>query len=110
MKDTIYLVATRTKIDRMTKSLPGVQRDEVLVKVEIEISPDAFKPPVVVQKVVINDWRDGIDIEDVQFKGGVITPDEAEVIRQRRLAKMRSILEQQGFTVIDPDEEDGQQT
>jgi hypothetical protein len=31
----------------------------------------------------------------VEFKHDIITPEEAEVIRQRRLEKMRSILEGQ---------------
>lgn len=105
MKETIFLIVNRHRVERMTKSLPrSVAHDEIPVKVTIEVKDGAFKPPVIEQSIMINDWRGGIDLEDVQFKGDVITAEEAEVIRQRRLAKMRQILEEQNYRVYGPDE------
>jgi hypothetical protein len=99
MKDTIYLVADRAGIRKMTKSLPVVGRDQIPVKLTIEVDPKAFQTPVLERSVTIMDWRDGIDLEDVRFTGNFITEEEAEVIKQRRIAKMREILENQGYTV-----------
>jgi hypothetical protein len=42
-------------------------------------------------------------MNDVEFRQSIITPEEAEMIRQRRLEKMRSILKAQGFTVTEPE-------
>ena len=88
----------------MRKTLPGVRRGEIPVKLTINVPPEAFSPPTLSQEITVNDWRQGIELSDVEFKHDIITPEEAEVIRQRRLEKMRSILEGQGFTVTEPKE------
>lgn len=88
----------------MTKGLPAVSHDEIPVKLNLDIDPKAFRTPVIERSVSIVDWREGIDIEDVQFKGQFITEEEAEVIKQRRLAKMREILEGQGYKIVTPEE------
>jgi hypothetical protein len=103
MKDTIYLRVSRTRVESMTKSLPDVRRGEIPVKLNIEIDPGAFGPPVLERKVHVTDWREGIDLGDVEFRGDIITEDEAQVIRDRRLAKMRTILESQGYTITAPE-------
>ncbi|MFM9793330.1 hypothetical protein [Streptomyces turgidiscabies] len=103
MKDTIYLTVDAGGVKKMTKSLPYMQRGEYPIKLEVEVSKDAFRNPTITRKVVVNDWREGIDIQDVDFKETFITEDEAKMVRQQRLAKMRQILEAQGFVVSAPE-------
>lgn len=102
MKDTIYLVITRHKVDRMTKSLPKLYSGEFPVKLEVEVADSAFREPLITRKVEINDWREGVDLADVEFKESFITPEEADVIKARRLAKMKEILEDHGYAVAAP--------
>jgi hypothetical protein len=104
--ETVYLILSRSGVDRMTKRLPAVTRDEIPVRLIVRIDPKAFQAPVLERTVEIVDWRGGIDLEDVQFTGTFITEDEAAIIRARRLAKMREILETQGYTVTHPEDED----
>jgi hypothetical protein len=104
MKETIYLVVTRSKVERMTKNLPQLDRGEIPVKLHVTVDEKAFREPVIEKHVEIDDWREGVDIADVEFRGSIITQDEADVIKQRRLARMREILESQGFNVTAPDE------
>jgi len=103
MKETIYLVVSPYKVERMTKNLPGLSRGEIPVKLTITVDEKAFREPVISKEVHIDDWREGVDIADVEFRGSVITEEEAEIIKQRRLEKMRGILEAQGFTVTEPE-------
>jgi hypothetical protein len=105
MKEVIYLVVDQRGVQAMRKTLPDVRRGEIPVKLTINVPPEAFSPPTLSQEVTVDDWRQGIELNDVEFKQSIITPDEAEVIRQRRLEKMRAVLEAQGFTVTDPETE-----
>lgn len=105
MKDTIYLYVTRSGVDRMRKTLGDYSKGEVPVKLNIEIPNDAFQPPVVEQHVFIDNWNKGVDVDDVRFEKSIITEEEAAVIRERRLEKMRSILMSQGYTVTEPEAE-----
>jgi hypothetical protein len=105
MKETIYLVASHYKVERMTKNLPALTRGEIPIKLTLTVDEKAFREPVISKEVHIDDWRDGVDIADVEFRGSVITEEEAELIKQRRLEKMRGILEAQGFTVTEPEEQ-----
>lgn len=104
MKEVIYLVVSQNKVERMTKRLPDLYRGEIPVKLTINVPKEAFNPPTLDQEVFVEDWRQGIDLEDVEFKKNVITKEEAEEIRQRRLARMKEVLEGQGFTVTEPED------
>lgn len=104
MKDLIYLVIDNDKVKRMTKSLPSIYRGEVIVKLDVNVSQEAFDPPTLSQQIFVDDWRKGIDLDDVEFRQSIITEEEAETIRQRRLEKMREILEAQGFEITKPEE------
>lgn len=99
MKTTIYLTADRHGITQMRKSYTGARRGEVVIKLNVEVPEKAFQPPVLEQNIVVNDWREGIDMEDVQFNQNVITEAEAEMVRAARLEKMKAIMEDQGYTV-----------
>jgi len=105
MKQTIYLVASSRGVLRMTKSLPSLGRGEVPIKVDVTIEQGAFRTPVISKEIYIDDWREGIDINDVEFKQSVITPKEAEMIRESRMEKMKEILEAQGYMVAKPEAE-----
>lgn len=109
MKEIIYLVVSPYKVERMTKNLPSTGRGEIPVKLEIQVDQKAFREPVISKSVYINDWRDGIDIGDVEFKESVITAEEAEMIKQKRLEKMRGILETQGYVVTQPESDEAKQ-
>lgn len=65
------------------------------MKLTIAVPPEAFNPPTRAQEITVNDWRQGIELSDVEFRQSTILPEEAELIRQRRLEKMRGILEAQ---------------
>jgi hypothetical protein len=99
VKDTIYLLINRNGVQGMRKSFVGTKRGEVCVKFNVEMPGDAFEPPVLVQNVYIDKWTKGIDMEDVEFHQNVITEEEAETVRQNRLAKMAEILKSQGYSV-----------
>lgn len=106
MKEVIYLVVSQNKVERMTKTMPNLYRGEIPVKLSIHVTDKAFNPPTLDQEVVVDDWRKGIDLEDVEFRQNIITKEEAETIRQRRLERMREVLENQGYTISPPSEED----
>lgn len=99
MNDTIYLVADRGGVRRMTKSLPNTGRGEIPIKVQVEVEPTAFRTPVIEKEIYINDWQEGIDIADIDFKQTAITPEEADTIRKNRLEKMSEILNANGYEV-----------
>lgn len=107
MKTVIYLVADRSGVRRMTKSLPSIYRGEIPIKVAVTIEDTAFRTPVIEKSIVIDDWREGIDMADVEFKKDIITAEEADIIRRKRLEKMREILTDNGFTVVKQPEDEG---
>lgn len=104
MEEVIFLVVSPYKVERMTKNLPTLNRGEIPVKLTVKIDKKAFREPVISRVVEIDDWRDGIDIADVEFRNSIITAEEAEVIKQARLTKMRDILEAQGYKIETPEE------
>lgn len=107
MKQTIFLYASEYGIaNRVTKELGRIERGQIPIKLELEIEETAFREPVIEKKVVIEDWRQGVDIADVDFKETFITEEEAETIRQMRFEKMSEILKKQGYTVAKPQEGD----
>lgn len=106
MREVIYLVVNRNKVERMTKNLPSLGRGEIPVKVSVTIEDTAFRTPVIEKEVYVEDWREGIDMADVDFNGLAITEEEVKVIRERRLAKMKEILESQGYSVEKEEDEE----
>jgi len=107
LKETIYLRVSPAKVEGMTKNLPDLRRGEIPVKLVIEVDPGAFREPVIERHVKITDWREGIDIADLDLRESVITEAEAQLIRDRRLAQMRKILEEHGFEVTAASREAG---
>lgn len=103
MIEIIYLRVDRSGIRGMTKSLPQLRRGEIPVKLELVVEDDAFRTPVIEKRVVVEDWREGIDIADVDFKETLITEDEAKLIREQRLARMKQVLEAQGYEITKPE-------
>lgn len=106
MKESIFLVVSRRKVERMSKNLPSLHRGEIPVKINLEVDEKAFREPVIAKDVYIEDWQEGTDISDVEFNGTVITQEEVELIRERRLAKMKEILEGQGYQVSKTEDEE----
>ena len=103
IKDTIYLTVASNGVQTMRKSYAGCKKNEIVVKLNIEVDEKAFTPPTIEQYVVVNDWSKGVDIEDVQFEKQYITEEEADLIREKRLLKMQSILQEQGYSVTKED-------
>ncbi len=85
MRETIFLVISRHKVERMTKSLPSLKRGEIPVKLVVEVADTAFREPVIERRVEVIDWRDGIEVGDIELKESFITEEEAALIRGRRL-------------------------
>ena len=102
MKEVIYLKVSCFRVEGMYKSLPACGRYEIPVKVLVEVEDTAFREPTIERKITISDWRDGIELADVELAEGIITEAEAEIIKARRLAQMRAVLEEKGFTVTAP--------
>jgi len=102
MKDTIYLICTPTGVDRMRKSSSSAQdlrKNEIPVKLNIEIDSENWRPPFIEKKIIVNRWDKGIDVEDVHFEGNYVTEEEAEMIREGRIQKHIEMLESQGYEV-----------
>jgi hypothetical protein len=106
MRETIFLVVSRQKVEKLTKSLPMLSRGQIPVKLVIEVAETAFREPVIERYVKIDDWREGIDISDVDFKETFITEEEAAYIRQQRLARMAAMLTEHGYLVKGPEPAD----
>lgn len=104
MKETIYLVVNKSKVEKMVKTIPDIRRGEIIVKLTVNVADKCFGTATIPQEIFINDWRDGIDMEDVEFKKNLITQEEADMIKNRRLEKMREILVSQGYTVSKEEE------
>lgn len=105
MRQTIFLYATEHGIEnRVTKELGRVGRGQIPIKLTLDIEETAFREPVIEKHVTIEDWRQGVDIADVDFKETFITEEEAAAIRQMRFEKMSEILKKQGYTVAKPEE------
>lgn len=103
MNHVVYLVVDRYAVRRMnTKQVPQTKQGEHILKLEVEVKPEAFRDPLVTQKVTVDDWREGIDVSDVEFKNGFITKDEAEKIRKDRLEHTVELLRAQGFQITKP--------
>lgn len=104
MKEVIYLTVNRNKVEKMTKTLTDVRKGEIVVKLTVNVKDKCFGNATIPQEIFIDDWRDGIDMEDVEFKKNLITKDEAELIKEKRLDKMTQILKEQGYEVFKPEE------
>lgn len=107
MKEVIYLRVSRHKVEGMTKNLPYINRGEVPVKLILEVKDSAFKEPTIEKSVTIEDPLSGTDVAaDIEFKGSVITEDEAKKIKAMRIERMAEILRSEGFEITIPNKED----
>lgn len=105
MRETIFLRVSRNKVEGMTKSLPHINRGEIPVKLTIEVSDEAFKEPTIAKEVIIEDPLAGTDIAaDVEFRGSVITEEEAKKIKAMRIDRMAEILRSEGYEIIKEEE------
>jgi hypothetical protein len=102
VKEIIYLAVSRSRVERMTKNLPELKRNEIPVKLEVEVDEAAFREPVIEMRVHVADWREGLVFADPELKDGVITEAEAEAIRRSRLKAMRAALQERGYQVTEP--------
>ncbi len=88
---------------RMTKNLPPRYKGESPIKLSLTVEPAAFREPVIEKSVVVEDWREGIDIADVEVKETAMTEEEAQLTQDQRLQRMREVLKTQGYVVSKPD-------
>src|SRR4051794_39286514 len=107
MNTTIYLIVDGRGVQRMTKSLPSLYKGEIPIKLNLTVEPTAFREPVIEKTVVVEDWREGIDIADVNFKETTITETEAQLIQEQRLQRMAEVLAAQGYVITKPAGEGG---
>lgn len=99
MREVVWLVISPERVERMTKRPPDVRRGEIAAKVTVEVPRTAFRPPVIERTLLIEDWRDGTELEDVRLSRDVITEEEAREIVGRRLARYADLLREHGATV-----------
>lgn len=99
MKDTVFLVITPRKVDRMAKTVPSTRADEIVVKLIVEVPPGRFRTPTVERHVIIEDWTDGTELGDLDLRQSFITEAEAKLIVERRLARMAEVLREHGYLV-----------
>jgi hypothetical protein len=98
-RDTIYLVISPRKVERMTKTVPEMRHGEIVVKLVVEVPPGRFRTPTVERRIVIEDWADGTELGDLELRRDFITEAEAKLIVERRLAQMAEILRERGYSV-----------
>jgi hypothetical protein len=103
VKDIIWLRMSPRAVLGMTKSMPTVHAGEIAAKVNVEVSADAFRKPVLERTITITDWQEGVTLADVDLKVATITEDEAAQIRAARLVHMAEVLAAQGYTVTAPE-------
>jgi hypothetical protein len=103
MREVIYLAASKYGVRGMWKNMPSLQRGEIPIKISLEIEERAFREPSIQQEIIITDWREGIDIPDADIHELVITQEEAEIIKARRLEAMVGILKAKGYDILPPD-------
>lgn len=99
MKETIFLIVSRNKVEDMRKNLPRLSRGQIPIKLNIEVKPNAFTEPTIERDIVVEDWNHDIDLQDVLFEKSTITEKEAELIKANRLSRMQEILQQHGYEV-----------
>ncbi len=99
MKETIFLIVSRNKVEDMRKNLPRLTRGQIPIKLNIEVKPNAFTEPTIERDIVVEDWNHDIDLQDVLFEKSTITQKEAELIKANRLNRMQEILQQHGYEV-----------
>ena len=99
MKDVIYLVVNRNKVDRMTKTLPNLYKGEYVVRVAVTVDDDAFNEPTISKEIHVENWRQVIDVLDVDFSEPYITEEEATIIRERREAQLIEALKLKGYKI-----------
>lgn len=99
MKQTIFLRCDQRGVQGMTKNMPDLYKDEIVVKLNVEIDNKAFGAPSIEQSIYIEDWGGDVDIQDVNIDKPTLTKQEAEMIRAGRIERMKEVLEAQGFSV-----------
>jgi len=99
MKDVIYLTVTRNKVEKMTKNIPYLRKGEYVMRVEVTVDDDAYTEPMVTKEVHVDNWRQGIDVSDVEFSEPYITEEEAETIRANREAALIESLKAKGYKI-----------
>jgi hypothetical protein len=100
MREVIYLRVSKSKVEGMTKNLPYINRGEIPVKLVIEVKDSAFKEPTIEKTVTIEDPLAGTDVAaDIEFKGSVITEEEAKKIKSMRIERMAEILRGEGYEI-----------
>lgn len=103
MKEVVFLIVNRYKVDRMVKNLPRLKGGEYPIKLEVEIDDNAFRPPTITKEIHVTDWLEGMSIGDVNLAEPFITEAEAETIRQQRRDEQVRQLRELGYEVKAPE-------
>lgn len=107
MKDTCFLILTRSGISDMKKtprSIENLRKGEIPVKLKVTMDDSHFGPPYIEKEIMVEPWDKGIEIKDVHFETDFVTEEEAEMIRKQRIENARAMLEKQGYKVSKDDE------
>lgn len=99
MKETIYLVVSRDKVERMTKRVPELNRGELPIKIDVTVAPKAFAAPTISQEIYVDEWNEDLTLADIEMKKNFITRDEADEIIAKRTERMKEFLETQGYQI-----------
>ncbi len=99
MKDTIYLIVNRWKVERMTKNVPQLKKGDYVCRVDVTVKEDAFTEPMLVKEVTVENWREGVDVSDIEFSEPYITEEEATIIRERREKALIESLKAKGYKI-----------
>jgi hypothetical protein len=57
MKDTVFLAVDRSGVVRMTKRWPSLSRDEIGVKITVNVPDTAFRSPVIAASLDVPEDR-----------------------------------------------------
>jgi hypothetical protein len=103
VNETVFLVISPRKVEKMTKTVPDTHRGEIVVKVHVTVKPEAFRSPTLVKEIVVEDPFDGLSAADVNLDRPFITEAERDLIRARRIADITGQLEDLGYKITPPD-------
>ena len=104
MQDTIWLAVDRRGVLRMTKNVPKLSRGEIPIKVLVTVEETAFQEPTLVREIVVRDWREGMNMADLDLREMVIDEAEAAMIVADRERKLVEQLRGRGYQITEPPE------
>ena len=75
----------------MTENPPSLYEGGIRIELQLTVEPTTSREPLIEKSIVVENWRAGVDIADVEVKETTIT-EEAQLVREQRLKRMAEVL------------------